>query len=130
MNQPPLLLVVDDEPSFREIFSLKLGNAGFHVETAENGSQGIEKAKALKPDLILMDVQMPGLNGVETMMELKEDGDLKHIPLFFLTNLGDAKTETQRLNDKFSQEVGAAGYLKKTDDLDTLVMKVKAFLAV
>ena len=130
MNQQPLLLVVDDETSFREIFSLKLGSAGFHVEVAEDGLQGIQKAKTLKPDLILMDVQMPNLNGVEAMMKLKEDPNLRDIPVFFLTNLGDAKTETQHLNDKFSQEVGAAGYLKKTDDLDTLVTKVKAFLKV
>jgi CheY-like chemotaxis protein len=89
---------------------------------------GVEKAKALKPALILMDVKMPVMDGASAVLKLKEDPATKDIKVAFLTSLGDPRLEMQDINKRFSQEFGAQGYLKKTDDLDTLTEKIKGFL--
>jgi CheY-like chemotaxis protein len=128
MADQPLILIVDDEADLREIFSMKLRSAGFRVETAENGQQGVEKAKALRPDLILMDVKMPVLDGAAAVLKLREDPATKDTKVAFLTSLGDPQTEMQQLNAKFSADFGAQGYLKKTDDLESLLGKIKGFL--
>jgi CheY-like chemotaxis protein len=128
MPEAPLLLIVDDEPDFLEIFSAKFSAEGFRVETAHDGEDGIRKAKSLKPDLILMDVKMPGLSGVDAVLRLKDDPETKNIKVVFLTNLGDPREEMQAINRRLSTEVGAEGYLRKTDNLDALVDQVRAFL--
>ena len=129
MPDQPLILIVDDEANFREIFSMKLKAAGYRVETAENGAQGVEKAKALKPALVLMDVNMPVMDGATAVLKLRDDPETKDLKVVFLTNLGDPQREIQELNHKISQDFGAQGYLRKTDDLDALNERVKAFLA-
>ena len=125
-----LILVVDDDPNFREIFGMKLKAAGYAIETADSGAQGIEKVKALKPVLVLMDVNMPGMDGAATVLKLRDEADplVKNVKIAFLTSLGDPVREMQDLNVKFSQSFGAQGYLRKTDDLDSLVEKIKGFL--
>ena len=128
MADQPLILIVDDEANFREIFSMKLKNAGYRVETADGGEQGIEKAKSLKPNLVLMDVNMPGMDGAAAVLKLRDDPATKDMKVAFLTSLGDPHREMQDLNIKFSEGFGAQGYLKKTDDLDLLVEKIKSFL--
>ena len=129
MENPPLILVVDDEADFREIFSTKLTAAGFRVETAVDGVDGVTKAKSLLPDLVLMDVQMPKLDGIEAMIKLKEDPKTENLRVLFLTALGDPRMEIQEINRRLSKEIGAVGYLKKTDDLDVLVDYIRNFLA-
>jgi CheY-like chemotaxis protein len=128
MDQKPFILIIDDEESFREIFSTKLSADGFRVETAENGEVGLKKAKELKPDLILMDVQMPVMDGPTMLLKLREDPELKNIKAVFLTNLGDPQRDIQELNHKFSQDFGAQGYLRKTDDLNLLNDRIIGFL--
>ncbi len=131
MADQPLILVVDDEAAFREIFATKLGAAGFRVETAINGDEAMEKAKTLKPALVLMDVKMPGVTGADAMLKMKEDPSTRDIKVVFLTGLGDPRAEVKdapAAAEKFSKELGAGGYLKKTDDLDSLVDRVKSFL--
>lgn len=129
MAEQKLILIVDDEPAFREIFGAKFAADGFRVETAANGQIGIEKANALKPDLILMDVNMPVMDGATAVLKLRDDPETKDLKVVFLTNLGDPQKEIQELNHKLSQDFGAQGYLRKTDDLDSLNERVKAFLA-
>ncbi|HEY5220776.1 MAG TPA: response regulator [Candidatus Paceibacterota bacterium] len=128
MAEQKLILIVDDEPAFREIFGAKFASDGFRIETAENGQVGVEKAKALKPDLVLMDVNMPVMDGATAALKLHDDPETKDLKVVFLTSLGDPQKEMQALNHKFSQDFGAAGYLRKTDDLNELNEKVKAFL--
>lgn len=128
MPEQPLILVVDDEPDFREIFSMKLMASGYRVETAANGAEGVEKAKALKPNLVLMDVNMPVMDGATAVLKLRDDPEAKDIKVAFLTSLGDPHREMQDLNIKYSENFGAQGYLRKTDDLDTLVERIKSFL--
>ncbi len=128
MSEQPLILIVDDEANFREIFGMKLKAAGYRVDTAENGAQAIEKAKALKPNLVLMDVNMPGMDGATAFLKLHDDPSTKNIKVAFLTSLGDPHREMQELNIKFSEDFGAQGYFKKTDNLDLLVQQIKGFL--
>jgi CheY-like chemotaxis protein len=128
MADQPLILVVDDEAAFREIFSMKLTADGYRVETAENGQVGVEKAKQLKPALILMDVKMPVMDGPTAVLKLRDDPETKEMKVVFLTSLGDPRLEMQEMNSKVAQDFGAKGYLRKTDDLNLLNDRIKAFL--
>ncbi|MDE2018941.1 MAG: response regulator [Patescibacteria group bacterium] len=125
---PPLILVVDDEENFREIFRTKLTAAGFRVETAVNGAEGVQKAKQLKPKLVLMDVKMPVMDGAAAALALREDPETRNVKVAFLTSLGDPRADMRPVDDAFSKDFGADQYLKKTDDLDMLAGKVKALL--
>jgi CheY-like chemotaxis protein len=128
MAEQPLILIVDDEPDFREIFGMKLKGLGYRIETASDGAEGVLKAKKLKPNLILMDVKMPVMDGATAILKLRDDPETKSAKIAFLTSLGDPQTEMRELNRKFSEDFGAQGYLKKTDDLDVLVDKIKEFI--
>ncbi len=128
MDKLSLLLVVDEDQNFHEIFSKRLEAEGYTVEHAFSGAEALEKAKSIKPDLILMDVKMPGMDGVETVMKMKEDPELKNIKVVFLTSIGSPEQEVQNLNSRFSAELGAIGYVQKTDDLNSIVSKIKAFI--
>jgi CheY-like chemotaxis protein len=128
MHTPPLILIVDDMPQFLEIFSTKLIGAGFEVHTAVNGEEGIEKAKELQPDLILMDVKMPKMNGTDAVIKLKSNPATKDLNVMFLTDLGDSREEMQEINRKFAKELGAVDYLKKSIDLDLLLAKVRTYI--
>ncbi len=128
MNNPPLILIVDDEENFREIFSVELKKAGYQTDTAVDGEDGFEKAKKIKPDLILMDMEMPHLNGAGAVMKLKEDPKTKGIKVMFLTNYGDPRPEMTQADVHFSQEVGADDYLRKTSDMSILREEVQRVL--
>ena len=128
MTDQPLILVVDDEEAFREIFSMKLTADGYRVETAENGQVGVEKAKQLKPALVLMDVRMPVMDGPTAVLALRDDPETKDLKVVFLTSLGDPRLEMQEINSKMAQDFGAMGYLRKTDDLNLLNDRIKVFL--
>ena len=124
----PLILIIDDDPAFLEIFGTKLSTSGFRIETAGGGEEGIKKVKSLCPDLVLLDMKMPRMDGAETLSVLKENPETKDIKVVFLTSLGDPWAESQTLSKKFSKEAGALGYIKKTEDLETLVEKVRGYL--
>jgi CheY-like chemotaxis protein len=130
MAEQPLILVVDDEPDFREIFSAKLRAMRFRVETAENGKVALDKMANTKPDLVLMDVKMPVMDGATAVLKMKNDPALRDIKVVFLTNYGDPRSETrEEVDEGYSREFGAHGYLKKTEDLDLLGEKIKGLLA-
>ena len=129
MSGQPFILIVDDEPDFREIFSAKLTDAGYRVATAENGNAALEKMAKEVPDLVLMDVKMPIMDGATAVLKMRDDPKLKNVRVAFLTSLGDPQLEIQEINEKFSADFGAQGYLKKTDDLNTLAEKIAGFLA-
>lgn len=122
------ILLVDDDNSFREIIKTKLEAAGFVLEEADNGEDGFEKTKQMKPDLVLMDVQMPKMNGIETLSKIKADSEIAATKVIFLTNYGEANTADAQLDDKFAKDIGAIGHLRKTDDLDLIVGRIKQVL--
>ena len=101
------ILVVDDSPTERHVISELLVRSGYQVITAENGEEGIEKARREKPDLILMDVVMPGLNGYQATRTLTRDETTKQIPIIVCTSKGQ---ETDRI---WGLRQGALDYLVK-----------------
>ena len=129
MHTPPLILLIDDEPQIRDLFSTKLRSAGLEIVEAVNGLAGLSVAKEKKPDLILLDMRMPVMDGAETIVKLKEDPQTKDIKVVFLTALSD-RPEALPTDVKFAKEVGAADYFKKDIDLNELVSRVKGHLGL
>jgi CheY-like chemotaxis protein len=124
----PVLLSIDDDKDFQEVLSAALNSRGFTVQTANAPEKGISMAKELKPDLILMDVQMPGKDGIATASEILENPHLKHLKIIFLTNLGDAGPMAAEINRKFAEQIGAVGYFKKGGDFNKLASEIKRLL--
>lgn len=120
MREKPLILVVDDEPDLLDISKTKLQAAGFDVETAIDAETSFVKARKLKPDLVLMDIRMPGINGTEALLDFKGDPELKGIHVAFLTSLAIPWPGVATENEKFAKELGAITFLDKTKDFDNL----------
>ncbi len=89
MKEPIKLLLVDDEPDILEFLSYNFRKKGYLVSTAINGVEGINKAAKELPDLIISDILMPEMDGIEMCKEMRNNETLMHIPFIFLTALGD-----------------------------------------
>ncbi len=116
------ILVVDDEPDILEFLSYNLEKEGFLVETAENGKQALEKAKKNQPDIVLLDVMMPELDGIETCRTMREMPQFEHTIIAFLT----ARTEDYSQIAGF--ETGADDYISKPIKPRVLVSRLRALL--
>lgn len=116
------ILVVDDDPNSRKIVELMLMSQGFHLSFAENGQEGVQKASEELPDLVLMDVLMPILNGHEATRRLKSDPRTSRIPVIALTALA---FESDRRD---SLSAGCDGYLSKPFTRRELLAVVRNFL--
>ena len=123
-----LILVVDDDADFREIMTSKLLSSGFAVQQAVNGAEALVSLKTLKPDLILLDMQMPIMNGAETMDKIKSDPALRDLKVVFLTGLGEKMEAGEEIDKQIAGQVGALDYIRKTDDLDAIMAHVSAIL--
>jgi putative two-component system response regulator len=104
------ILIVDDDTTSRQTLESILDGQGYHLEMAENGLQGIEKARQILPDVILLDVMMPGMDGFEVCQRLRGDPNLAEIPIIMLTALDDKKSLLDGL------EAGADDYITKPYD--------------
>ena len=124
-----LILLIDDDNDLREIVSAKLQKSGFRVEEASSGQEGIDKAKNIRPDLVLLDVRMPDMTGIQTLAKMKDISELAGLKVIFLTNLGESRDENAWVDDKFSKDAGAIGHIKKTDDLNKIVERVQQVLS-
>ena len=116
------ILVVDDERDLVELISLNLTRNGYEVVPAYDGTTGLDSARKHKPDLIIMDVMMPGLSGRDVTMALKQDADTAHIPILMLT----AKTEETDIIVGLS--MGADDYVTKPFSMKVLMARVAAVL--
>jgi twitching motility two-component system response regulator PilH len=114
------ILVVDDSPTERHLLSEMLKSAGFDPLQAESGEEAIRKAKESKPDLVLMDIVMPGLNGFMATRALAGDEETRHIPVIICTTKGQ---QTDRL---WGLRQGAKDYIVKPVQPKELVEKIKA----
>ncbi len=114
------VLVVDDSPTERHVLVELLTRNGYQVITAENGEEGVEKAKKELPDLILMDVVMPGLKGYQATRTLTRDEATKHIPVIVCTSKGQ---ETDRI---WGLRQGALDYIVKPINGEDLLSKIAA----
>jgi DNA-binding response OmpR family regulator len=116
------VLVVDDEDSVREIYRHEFLNNGYTVVVAEDGEEGLLKAGEETPNIILLDIMLPKMSGIEVLRALKENELTKKIPVLLLTNLG----EETIIKEGF--ELGADGYLLKVSYTPSQVVEeVKKF---
>ncbi|HEY8108640.1 MAG TPA: response regulator [Patescibacteria group bacterium] len=120
------ILLIEDDPMLTELYQTKLELETFRVTMATDGKEGLALARRLKPDLILLDIMLPELNGFEVLKKLGEQAATKRIPVIVLTNLGGERAD----NDKrLALSLGAKEFLVKTFHLpDDIVGKIKTTL--
>jgi len=116
------ILVVDDEQDLLDLIEYNLKKEGYNVIKAENGLEGIKAAREHSPNLVLLDIMMPKMDGIEACEQLRADPDLKHIPIIFLTARSDEKTEIEGL-DK-----GADDFITKPISTTKLLSRINAVL--
>lgn len=117
------ILVIDDEPIIQEILAGELQKEGFSIISSLDGESGLKKAFKEKPDLILLDIIMPKMDGISVLKKLKENRETGRIPIIILTNLREGEAVA------ISQKSGVLDYLVKADyTLSELVAKIKKLL--
>jgi two-component system alkaline phosphatase synthesis response regulator PhoP len=116
------ILVVDDEIYIVHILDFSLGMEGYEVVTALDGEQALQKVKTEQPDLIVLDIMMPKLDGYETCKQLKSDPATKHIPVILLSAKG------RNVDQRLGFDVGADDYITKPFSPRKLVERVNALL--
>jgi two-component system alkaline phosphatase synthesis response regulator PhoP len=121
-NKDIKILLVDDEPDILEIVSYNLSKEGYQVFTAKNGKKGVEKAKDIKPQLIVLDVMMPEMDGIEACENIRKLPELNNTIITFLTARGEDYSQVAGF------DAGADDYITKPIKPKVLVSKVKALL--
>jgi CheY-like chemotaxis protein len=117
------ILIAEDERDIRDLVAFTLRFAGHEVFAASNGEEAVEMAPQVNPDLILMDVRMPRMTGYEACRAMKENPDLRDIPVVFLSAKGQESEIQQGL------DAGAEEYLLKPFAPDQLTVRIKSILA-
>jgi len=123
-QEPPKarVLVVDDEPDLVRILEFGLKAAGYQVETASDGQEGLKKAREQKPDIILLDLMLPKLDGYKVCRLLKFDERYKHIPIMILS------ARTQEGDQNLAHEMGANRFLTKPYEFPEILQHIQALL--
>ncbi len=119
MGTQPLVLVADDEPRITKLVSLALTSEGFRVVAASSGEEALVRAEEMRPDIVLLDIVMGGLSGIEVMRLLRER---RPVPVILLTAKGSTSDKARGL------DLGADDYVAKPFDLDELAARVRAVL--
>jgi twitching motility two-component system response regulator PilH len=117
------VLVVDDSPTETHSFKTMLEQHGHEVLTAENGADGVALARQEKPDVVLMDIVMPGLNGFQATRQLSKDPETQHIPVIIVT------TKDQETDRVWGKRQGACGYLVKPVPAARLMEEIATAMA-
>ena len=136
MANPPLILIVDDNRSLVNMIAGVLHKRDYEVITAFDGLEGLLKAQAEKPDLIVLDIVMPKLDGYEVCHRLQENLETKHIPVIMLTVKGqvddptlDERTIEGRIQEQMAGfEVGAVDFLTKPVKAGELIERIESLL--
>ena len=119
------ILLVDDDALLVRMYQKKLENDGYTVTTADDGDVALTKVAQVKPDLILLDIMMPKVNGLQVLTKLKENKETSNIPVILLTNVGASDEDVNR-----GLELGAVAYLVKAGNRPVaIVQKIKEILA-
>jgi two-component system cell cycle response regulator len=117
-GRPPVILVADDEPVNLALIKRRLEWESYLIHTAENGGEAVAVAKAVLPDLVILDVMMPVLDGLQACRQLKEDPATRDIPVIFLSALDDTATKVSGLS------LGANDYISKPFRVEELLARV------
>ncbi len=124
MRTPPRILIVDDNPTNLDIFQTRLAVHGYEILTATDGEEALAIAREKQPDLILLDIMMPKMDGIEVCRHLKADASLPFLPIVMVTAKADSKDIVAGL------EAGGDEYLTKPVDQAALVARVKSMLRI
>ena len=116
------ILIIDDSPTERHFLKSLLSGVGHDISTAESGEQGIEMAKSSKPDLILMDVVMPGMNGFQATRSLSRAPETSEIPVVMVSQKSD------KTDQVWASRQGAKAYITKPVNGQSLIESIKNFL--
>ncbi|MBL1277286.1 MAG: response regulator [Ectothiorhodospiraceae bacterium] len=116
------ILIVDDSPTEIHVLTSMLEKHGFSVATANNGEEGVDKAKSDKPDLILMDVVMPGMNGFQAARQIANDPETNNIPIIIVS------TKDQETDKMWGLRQGAKDYVTKPAQEKELISKINSLL--
>lgn len=119
---PGKILIVDDEPDILEILEYNLQNSGYETATASNGDEAIRMARQFHPDLILLDVMMPEMDGYQTIKQLRKNPELDKTIIIFLTAMIDEKSEIEGL------KLGADDYIAKPIKPELLLTRLRTAL--
>ena len=122
MAEKPRILLVDDEPSIVKMVGKRLEIEGFDVVVAVDGQEGLTKAQAEHPDLIILDLMLPKLNGYEVCTMLKQDTRYQRIPIVLFT------AKVQEKDEKLGMECGANAYVRKPFRAQELLEKIHGLL--
>ena len=122
MGMKPRVLVIDDNKEIRDLFQWMFNLSGFTVELAENGYEGIEHFKIKKPDLIFLDVNMPGMDGLQTLQEIRKTDPMAQCPVLVVTGV----SESPKINDMLN--LGALECVSKPFDVFELQNKISHIL--
>ncbi len=123
-NSKEKILIVEDDKFLRELISRKLAGRGYEVETAVDGEDGFKKLKKIKPDVVLLDLILPGIDGFEVLSRVKKEKEVENIPIIILSNLGQREDIERGLN------LGAIDYLIKAHFTpQEIIEKVKEVLS-
>ncbi len=122
MTHSPRILIIDDDINLLRLMDHVLVRAGFRVDKADTGPMGIQLAQQISPDLIVLDMMMPRMNGLEVCRQLRAQAATRQTPIIFLSALGDVKDKVRGFT------VGADDYIPKPVDPEELVMRVFALL--
>ncbi|MEW6100858.1 MAG: response regulator [Candidatus Omnitrophota bacterium] len=118
------ILVVDDEKEIRELIKEKLSKSDFNILTASNGKEAVEICKAEQPDLVLLDVAMPQMDGYQACQKLRDEKKTRNIPVLFLTGKDLApESVLERCNT-----LSASGFVSKLSTLEELLKKIEEVL--
>lgn len=122
-NAAKMVLLIEDDQFLRDLMMAKLEDEHFRVEIAVEGNEALKKVKELKPDIVLLDLMLPGIDGFEILEFIKKDPDTAEIPVIILSNLG-ASQDTER-----AKELGAVDYMIKAQFTPSeIVARIKAVL--
>ncbi|MEY4460720.1 MAG: hypothetical protein RL429_709 [Bacteroidota bacterium] len=122
MAKKPIILLVDDDPDIREFVTFNLEKEGYAVVSAKDGAEGVEAAKKHRPDLILLDVMMPGMDGIEACEAIRSNPDIASTLIAFLSARGEDYSQVAGF------DAGADDYITKPIRPKVLVSRVKALL--
>jgi CheY-like chemotaxis protein len=118
-----VVLLTEDNDFIRNMYQLKLSKAGLTVEEAVDGKQALEKIAARKPDLVLLDMMMPNMSGIDVLKQLNKDKIIPDLPVIVLTNIMNSQAITE------ARDLGARDYIIKTDLTPSQVIdKLKPYL--
>ena len=121
-QSPPLVLVIDPQANIIEFISLGLRYEGYQVEGRTSGLEGLEMARRIKPELIILELALPDIDGIELCRQLRTDEATHELPIIVLTSLEDARAQIQ------AQDVEVSAFMTKPFDFYELLEKVKSLV--